>query len=216
MNCSKPGLPVLHQLPELAQTHCSWSRWCHPTTLYSIIPFSSCLQSFPASGSFPMSQFFASGGQSIGASASASVFPVNFQGWSSLGLTGLISLLSKGLSRVFSSTTAWKRQFLDTQPFLWSNSHIHTHLLAKIKCSTTTLNCILNGYPEDKKVSGPVRAFSSFQDCLIYFMKHVLRFPRTSLAVQWLRFHLPVQELWVPSLVGELTSHMPPGEKPKT
>ena len=88
-----------------------------------------CLQSFPASGSFPVSQLFASGGQSIG--ASASVLPMNIQDWFPLGLTGLISLLSKGLSSVFSSTTIWKRQFFSAQPSLWSNSHIHTWLLGK-------------------------------------------------------------------------------------
>ena len=87
-------------------------------------PFSFCLQSLPASGSFPMSQLFALGGQSIGASASAWVLPVNIQGWFPLGLTGLISLLSKGLWRVFSSTIVRKHQFFSTQPFLWSNSHI--------------------------------------------------------------------------------------------
>ena len=92
--------------------------------------FSSCLQCVPASGSFLMSQFFKSGDQSIGASASASVLPVNIQGWFHLGLTGLISLLSKGLSRVFfSSTTIQKHQFFGAQPSLWSNSHIHTWLL---------------------------------------------------------------------------------------
>ena len=89
------------------------------------------LQSFPASGSFPMSQLFASGGQSIGASASATVHPMNIQGWLPLGLTGLISLLFKGLSRVFSSTTIGKHQFFGTQPSLWSNSHIYTQLLEK-------------------------------------------------------------------------------------
>ena len=84
---------------------CPSSWWCHPTILSSVVPFSSCLQSFPALGSFPMSQFFASGGQSIGVSASASVLPKNIQDWLPLGLTGLIFLQSKGLSRVFSNTT---------------------------------------------------------------------------------------------------------------
>ena len=101
----------------------SW--WCHPTISSYVIPFSSCLQSFSASGSFQMSLFFASGGQSIGASASASVLPVNIQDWFPLGLTGLISLQSKGLSRVFSNTTVQKHQFFSTQ---LSNSHIHTWL----------------------------------------------------------------------------------------
>ena len=89
---------------------CPLIWWCHPTISSSVIPFS-CLQSFPASGSFPMSQFFTSGGQSIGTSASASVLPMNIQGWFPLGLTGLISLLSKGLSRVSSRTTVWRHQF---------------------------------------------------------------------------------------------------------
>ena len=86
------------------------SQWCHPTISSSVIPFSSCLQSFPASVSFPVSQHFGSGGQSIGVSASASIFPMNSQNWFPLGLTDLI-FLSKGLSRVFSSTIVWKDQF---------------------------------------------------------------------------------------------------------
>ena len=107
------------------------SRWWHPTVTFSVVPFSSCLQSFPASGSFPMSQFFASGGQSIGVSASASVLPMNIQDWFPLGWTGWISLQSKGLSRVVSNTTVWKHKFSSTQPSLWSDSHIHTWLLEK-------------------------------------------------------------------------------------
>ena len=93
----------------------SLSQWCHPTISSSVVPFSLHLQSFTASGSFQMSQFFASGGQSIGVSASASVLPMNIQDWFSLGLTGLISLQSKGLSRVFSKTTVQKHQFLGAQ-----------------------------------------------------------------------------------------------------
>ena len=93
--------------------------------------FSTCPQSFPASGSVPMSRLFPSGGQSIGASASASVLPMNIQGWFPIGLTNLISLLSKGLSRVFSNTTVQKHQFFDIHPSLWSSSHIHTWLLEK-------------------------------------------------------------------------------------
>ena len=91
------------------------SRWCHPTISSSVIPFSSCLQSFPASGSFPMSQFFTSGGQSIGVSTSTSVLPMNTQDWSPLGWTGWISLQSKGLSRVFSNTTVEQNQFFSAQ-----------------------------------------------------------------------------------------------------
>ena len=101
---------------------CLLSRWCYPAISSSVAPFSSRLQSFPASGSFPMSQHCTSGGQSIGASASASVLPVNIQGWCPLGFTGLISLQSKWLSRIF-STTVQKHQFFSAQT-LWSNSHI--------------------------------------------------------------------------------------------
>ena len=100
--------------------------WCHPTISSSVIPFSSRLQSFPASGSFQMSQLFTSGGQSIRVSASTSVLPMNIQDWSPLGWTGWISLQSKGLSRVFSNTTLWKHQFFSNQISLWFNSHLHT------------------------------------------------------------------------------------------
>ena len=102
------------------------SRCCHPTISSSVVPFSSCLQSFQALGSVPMSQFFASGDQSIGVSASASLFPMNIQYWFSLGLTGFISLLSKGLPRVFSNTTVQKHQFFGAQLSLESSSHVHT------------------------------------------------------------------------------------------
>ena len=101
----------------------SW--WCHPTISSSVVPFSSCLQSFPAWGSLPMSQFFTSDGQSF------TVLPMNIQNWFPLGLTGLISLLLKGLSRVFSNTTVQKHQFFGAQLSLWSNSHIHTWPLEK-------------------------------------------------------------------------------------
>ena len=99
-------LPCPLQTPRASSNSCPSSRWCHPTISFFVVPFSSCLQSFSASGFFPKSQFFASGGQSIGVSASASVLPVNIQNWFPLGLTGLISLQSKGLSRVFSSSKA--------------------------------------------------------------------------------------------------------------
>ena len=130
MDCSTPDFPVLHHLPELAQTR-PLSQWCHPTISPSVVPFSSCLQSFPASGSFQRSQFFISDGQSIGVSASASVLPTNIQDQFPLGLTGLISLQSKRLSRVFSNTTIWKHQFFGTQPSLWSNSHIRIWLMKR-------------------------------------------------------------------------------------
>ena len=113
-----------------SQSHpnpCPLSRWCHPTISSSVVSFSSCLQSFPASGSFPMSQFFASGAQSIRASASASVLTINIPDWFPLGWTGWISLQSKGLSKVFSNTTVEKHQFFDAQLFLWSSSHIHDY-----------------------------------------------------------------------------------------
>ena len=99
------SLPCPSPSPGACSNSCPLNLWCHPTILPSVIPFSSCLHSFPASGSFPMSQFFASGGQSIRASVSASVLPRNIQDWFPLGLTDLISLLSEGLSRVFSNTT---------------------------------------------------------------------------------------------------------------
>ena len=103
-------LPCPSLSPSVCSNSCPLSWWCHPIISSSVVPFSSYLQSFPASGSFPVSQFFPSGGQSIRASASAAVLPMNIQGWFPLGLTGLISLLSKGLSRVFSNTTVQKHQ----------------------------------------------------------------------------------------------------------
>ena len=109
---------------------CPSHWWCHPTIWSSTVPFS-CLQSFPASGSFPMSQFFASHGQSIRVSASALVLPINIQDWFPLGWTGWISLQFKGLSRVFSNTTVQKHQFFVPQLSLWFSSHIHTWLLEK-------------------------------------------------------------------------------------
>ena len=105
---------------------CPSSWWCHPTIPSSVIPFYSCLQSFPASESFPISQFFASGGQSVGVSASVSVLPMNTQDWSPLGWTGWNSLQAKGLSRVFSNSVVQKPQFFGTQLSSQSNSHIQT------------------------------------------------------------------------------------------
>ena len=112
-------LPCPSLSPRICPDSCPLSQWCHPTISSSVIPFSFCLQPFTASGFCLMSQLFTSGGQSTGASASASVLPMNIQGWLPLGLTDLMSLLSKGLSRVFSSTTVQKHQFFDAQPFLW-------------------------------------------------------------------------------------------------
>ena len=124
-------LPCPSPSPRACSNSCPLSRWCHPTILSSIIPFSSCLQSFPALGFLPMSQFFTSDGQSIGASALASVLPMNIQDWYPLILTGLISLLSKRFSSVFSNTTVQKHQFFSVQPSLWPYSHIHTWPLEK-------------------------------------------------------------------------------------
>ena len=124
LSCPSPSFGACSNL-------CPLRRWCHPAISSSVITFSCCLRSFPASWSFPVSRLFASGDHSIGASASASVLPVNIQDWFSLGLTGLIFLQSKGLSRVFSNTTVQKHQFFGTQLTLWSNSHIHTWLLEK-------------------------------------------------------------------------------------
>ena len=119
-------LLCLSPAPEVCLNSCWSSQWCHPTISSFVITFSSCLQSFPTSGSFPRSQFFTSGGRSIGASALASVLPMNIQDWFPLGLTGLISLQSKGLLRVFSNTTVQNHQFFSPQLSLWSNSQIHT------------------------------------------------------------------------------------------
>ena len=110
-----PRLPCLSPTPEACSNSCPLCRWCRPNISSSVIPFSSRLQSFPASGSFPMSQFFASDGQCIGVSVSASVLPVNFQDWFPLGLTAWISLQSKGFSRVFSNTTVQTHQFFGAQ-----------------------------------------------------------------------------------------------------
>ena len=128
-------LPCPSLSPRVCSNSCSLSRWCHPTISSSVTHFS-CHQSFPASGSFPVSWLFASGSQSNG--ASASVLTMNIQGWFPSGLTGMISLLSKGLSRVFSITTVWKHQLFSAQPSLLSNSHIYTWLLEKLSLTRWT------------------------------------------------------------------------------
>ena len=118
-------LPCPSPTPGAYSNSCPLHRWCHPTISSSVIPFFSCLKSFPASGSFPMSQFFASGGHSSGVSASASVLPMNIYDWVPLGLIGWISLQPKGLSRVFSNTIVQKHQFFSTQ-------HLHSPTLISI------------------------------------------------------------------------------------
>ena len=120
-----------HQASLSIINSCPSSQWCHPAISSSVVPFSSCPQSLPASGSIPMSQLFTWGGQSIGVSPSASVLPMNTQDWFPLGWTGWISLQSKGLSRVLSNTTVQKHQFLGAQLSSQSNSHIHTWPLEK-------------------------------------------------------------------------------------
>ena len=122
--CSSPA-------PGVYSNSCPSSQWCHPAISSSVIPFSSCPQSLPASRSFPMSQLFACSGQTFGVSALASVLPINIQGWSPLERTGWISLQSKELSRVFSNSTVQKHQFFGAQLSLQSNSHIHTWPLEK-------------------------------------------------------------------------------------
>ena len=123
--------PCPSQTPGVYSNSYQLSRWCHPAISSSVIPFSSCPQPLPASGSFPMSQLFAWSGQSIGVSASASVLPMNTQDLSSSGWTGWISLQPKGLSRVFSNTTVQKHQFFGAQLSSQYNSHIHTWPLEK-------------------------------------------------------------------------------------
>ena len=125
------GLPCHSLSPGVLSHWCPSSQWCYPTISSSAASFSFRLQSFPASGSFPMSQLFASDGQSIGASTSGSVLPMDIQGWFPKGLTGLISVQCKGLSRVFPNTIIWKHQFFSAQLSLWSNSHILTWTLEK-------------------------------------------------------------------------------------
>ena len=118
-------IPCPSPTPRAYSNSCPLSQWCHPTISSSVVPFSSHLQSFPASGSLQMTQYFTSGGQSIGVSASPSVLPMNSQDWSPLRWTGWISLQSKGISRVFSNTILQKHQFLGTQLSLYPDSHIH-------------------------------------------------------------------------------------------
>ena len=126
---ARPTCPV--PTPRACLNSCPSSWWCHPTISSSVVHFSSCFQSFSASGSFQMSQLFSSGGQSVGVSASALVLPMNIQDWFPLGWTSRIALQSKGLSGVFSSTTVQKHQFFGAQLSLYSNSHIHTWPLEK-------------------------------------------------------------------------------------
>ena len=123
--------PPCPSTPGVHSNSCALSQWCHPVISFSVVPFSSCPQSLPASGSFPMSQLFTWSSQSIGVSASTSFLPMNTQDWCPLGWTGWISLQSKGLSRVLSNTTVQKHQFFSAQFSSQSNSHTHTWPLEK-------------------------------------------------------------------------------------
>ena len=127
-------LPCPSPSPGVCSNSCLLSWLCNPTIASSVVPFSSHLQSFPASGSFPKSQFFTSGGQSFGASASASVLPMNIQGWFPLGLIDLISLVFKGLS----NNTIWKHQFFSAQPSLWPNTHPYITIRKNIALTMQT------------------------------------------------------------------------------
>ena len=118
------SLPCPSLSPRVCSSSCPLSQWGYPTISLSLPHFSSCPQSFLASGSFPMSWLFASGGQCTGTSVSAPILPMNIYGWFPLGITGFISLQSKGLSRVFSNTTVRNHQFFSAQPSLWSNSYV--------------------------------------------------------------------------------------------
>ena len=142
MGCSTLGFPVLHYRPEFAQTHVHWvDDAIQPS--HSLSPTSPA-QSFPASESLPVSQLFKLSGQSIGASASASVLPMNIQDWFPIGLIGLISLLPKGLSRIFSSITGGKHQFFGTQPSLWSNPYMTTGKTIALTIQTSVVLDILS------------------------------------------------------------------------
>ena len=131
-------IPCPSSTPRACSNSGPSSQWCHPTMSSSVVPFSSCLQYFPASGTFSVSQLFTSGGQSIGVSASALVLAMNIQSWFPLGLTGLITLLSKGLSRVFFNTTVQKHQFFSTQLSLWFNWKLHIQKTKNMASSSIT------------------------------------------------------------------------------
>ena len=183
MDYSTPGFPVLHHLPEFAQTHVhsvdDAIKPSHPLSA----PISSCPQSFPASGSFPMSQLFASCGQRIGASASASVLPMNIQDWFPLGWTSLISLQSKGLLRVFSSTTIRMHQFFAAQPSSCITSlKCHPSLRERLFSYDTTQNHTTHTLPSCPSALSPHTALfllvfiTTWHSC-IYLLVYGLSFP---------------------------------------
>ena len=194
MGCGIPGFPVLHYLPEFAQIHVH-CQWCCLTISSSAAILSFCLQPLPASGSFPMSQLFASGSQSIGASATASVLLMNIQDWFPLGLIGLISLLSKGLSRVIvSSTTIQKHQFFGAQPALRSNfvsQSRNNHMLYSMFCHQDSFlpllsfRVILNGVPQ------PQQSTLLADTCTLYRATHF------SFSISWVEIVLTMWQEWV-------------------
>ena len=165
--------PCLAPTPRVYSNSCPSSRWFHPTISSSVIPFSSHLQSFPESGSFQMSQLFASGCQSIGVSSSSALL-MNNQDWFPFGWNGLISLESKGLSRVFSNTTVQRRQFFGAQVCLYSKSHIHTWILEK----TIAL-------PRPTSVGKVSLLFNMLSRLIITFLPRSKR-----LFISWLSHHL--------------------------
>ena len=159
MNRSMPGLPCPSQTPEVHSDSCPLSQWCHPAISSSVVPFSSCLQSLPASGSFPMSQPFAWGGQSTGVWALASILPKKSQGWSPSEWTGWISLQSKGLSRVFSNTTVQKHQFFGVTYLLFL-----LHPCLELQATTDIFNVsVILPLPDFHKVGITHHLFSLFK-----------------------------------------------------
>ena len=152
-------LPSPSLSPGVCSNSCPWSQWCHPTISSSSVRFSFCLQSFPTLGSFQMSWIFASGGQSIGASASTSVLPVDIRDWFPLGWTSWISLQTKGLSRIFSNPTVQRHHFFGTQPSFWSSSHIHTcYCCCYIALVLSTLCDPMDGSTPGSSVPGILQA----------------------------------------------------------
>ena len=174
MKRTMPGLPVRHQLPEPTQTHVHWvSDAIHPTISSSVVPFSS-LQSFPASGSFPMNLLFTSGGWSIGAPSSPSVPPTNIQGWFPLELIGLISLQPKGFSRVFSSTTVWKH-YCDAEWFPLEMNRDHS-VIFEIAPNTAGAFWTLLMYYEGYSISSK-RFLTTVEGLMIIWIKFTHSFP---------------------------------------
>ena len=200
MNCSHTRLPCPPLSPGVCSNSCPLSWWCHPTISSSVTLFFSCPKSSPASGSFLMSQLFASGSQSIGASALASVFPMDIQGWLPWGLVGFISLLSKGLSRVFSSTTVWKHQFFSTQPSgptlisihdYWKN-HNFNYMDFCPQSDVTDFNMLSRSViaflPRSKLSVNFVTAVTVYKDFVAQEKKNLSLFP--------LFFHLSAMKRW--------------------